>query len=79
MGFRARGDQKKVPKQTRASTNYRNRRSVVPPAAPRGLNQEIGTACFLQISLIAMSMFDGNRMLIVFESSGIAFVRFLAM
>jgi hypothetical protein len=26
-----------------------------------------------------MSIFDGNRMLIVFESSGIALVRFLAM
>ena len=37
-----------MPKQTRASTNYRNRRSVVPPAAPRGLNQEIGTAEFVQ-------------------------------
>ena len=42
-------------------------------------NQEIGTECFLQTSRIAMSIFDGNRMLIVFESSGIALVRFLAM
>jgi hypothetical protein len=36
-----------VPKQTPTMNRKKNPQSAVPPAAPRGLNQEIGTVNFM--------------------------------